>query len=195
MAETCLIYLQSFGETEPVDVNVSQIFPLAKYAASHWMTHCEWAASDSGQKLYDLKMSLFDTEKSLFHRNWLCIINNFYRRFVAEQAIKHDYQFRRPRYFNSWTLADIKKKKTEPAWLPRTGTRHSLDTYLSLVLCLRVVIMGPSSFFILSHIWRNAKGKNVEFWCERGISLAKVRLFLLRGVYREFGGVSLDLLL
>ena len=80
ISQICLAYLLQFHTSEPLDENVDISFPLAKYAAEHWITHahCGSKTMSKSSWVFALVMKLLTEEKTGFV-NWvrLCDIDDY----------------------------------------------------------------------------------------------------------------------
>ena len=72
ISQICLAYLLQFNTSEPFDKNVDVSFPLAKYAAEHWITHAHSGSKDKSQSslVFALMMKLLTDENAAFC-NWV----------------------------------------------------------------------------------------------------------------------------
>ena len=79
ISQVCLAYLLQFHTCEPLDMNVDICFPLAKYAARHWIIHAHSGIKIKSQSsvVLALMMKLLTEEKTAFV-NWvrLCDIDD-----------------------------------------------------------------------------------------------------------------------
>ena len=81
ISQVCLAYLLQLNTFQSLDVNVENLFPLAKYAARYWTIH----ACASGKKrsqssaVYVLMMRLL-TDENIAFLNWvrLCDIDHLH---------------------------------------------------------------------------------------------------------------------
>ena len=80
ISQICLAYVLQFRTSEPLDENVDISFPLAKYAAEHWITHAHWSSKTMSKSswVFVLVMKLLTEENTAFV-NWvrLCDIDDY----------------------------------------------------------------------------------------------------------------------
>ena len=68
ISQICLAYLLQFDTSEPLDINVDACFPLAKYAAQHWILHSQFGSKTESQSssVFALMMKLLTKENMAF---------------------------------------------------------------------------------------------------------------------------------
>ncbi|KZP10823.1 hypothetical protein FIBSPDRAFT_872279 [Athelia psychrophila] len=73
IAQTSLAYLLHLVKSASFSKDTLLSFPLARYAAEHWVAHCHSAGSDQGNTaaLQQLQLHFFEPSPSCAMRNWI----------------------------------------------------------------------------------------------------------------------------
>ena len=68
ISQICLAYLLQFHTSEILNTNLDVSFPLAKYAAKHWIIHSQSSSKTKSQSspVFALMMKLFTEENTVF---------------------------------------------------------------------------------------------------------------------------------
>ena len=74
ISQICLAYLLQFNTSEPLNSNLDESSPLAKYAAEHWIVHAHLGSKSTSQSasIFALIMKLL-TDKNNAFVNWVRI--------------------------------------------------------------------------------------------------------------------------
>ena len=100
ISQICLAYLLQFKTSEPLDINVEIFFPLANYAARHWISHTHSSGKNRSQSPvgFALMMKLLTDENATF-LNWvrLCNIDDF----KSQELQRQRHEIAKPLYYAS----------------------------------------------------------------------------------------------
>lgn len=75
MARVCLAYLFQFDKSDSLSENTSEEFPLARYAAEFWTSHCQIAPYKEGTSQIEKQMRALFMHQKEVRNNWLRLFN------------------------------------------------------------------------------------------------------------------------
>jgi hypothetical protein len=84
ISRACLVYLLQFDTIDSIDFDKISHFPLAPYAAEHWMLHVKWAGDATPDVLRQLIMALFQPQ-SVQYSNWTRLHKKFRPLFTSPE--------------------------------------------------------------------------------------------------------------
>jgi hypothetical protein len=88
ITQTCLAYLLQFNTSGRLHKNLHVTFPLARYAAEHWIRHAHFGCKNKPQSssVFALMMKLLTDENSAFV-NWVQIHDiDRYHKYLKKQS-------------------------------------------------------------------------------------------------------------